>query len=220
MIFWAAALLPVAGAAAQAKLTAEQQKQAQGIYNEHQAMQIAMKAHQKCKGLDTLTFVAAAITADLRKTALVQMNALTDSQVANARGAAQKEIDAEKCDTLKAKPVLKSYNERAIFYRDFYLYIWHEYMEVAALQIIMGKGSLAENKTGFGCGKHSYDQIRAIKPYTDKAHQAMKTKGQYKNARAQAEEMIKNCQAKLPGVAASPLMQMLEAAQGELKKKS
>ena len=216
----AAMLLPATSASAQIALSTEQQKQAQILFNEHQAMQIAMKSHQKCSGLDTLTFVAAAITADLRKNALVSMQAMNKTQVATARGSIQKEIDAQKCEDIKENSNLIISNDHAMFYKNFYLLVWYEYVEVAALRMIMNKSALTDGKDKFGCGKYSFDQIRAIAPFTDAAREALKGKGQFENSRAQAEQMIKNCQAKAPGIAASPLMQLMDAAQTEMAKKS
>lgn len=210
--FWVAALFPVAAMSAQAKLTAEQQKQAQSVYNEHQAMQIAIKVHSKCGGIDQLASTAAVITADMRKLTLVNMKALTDEQMIAARDAIQKQIDSEYCEAIRAKPAVKQSNERAVFYRDFYLYVWHQYMELAAIRVITGGGTRFGGKDQYGCAGYSYDQIRTIKPLTDAAAKTMKTKGQYQNARKQAEDVLKSCQTNNTGIKNSPAVRMLEAA--------
>jgi len=201
-----------------AETVAERNKRIQGIFDEYRAMQFAIMAHRKCNTLDTLTEKAAETTSNLRTQKLLELRAIKQPQLDTAQAAIQKDVDGASCEKIKGNANLKISNERATFYKDFYLYIWYEYVELAAMRTIFSGDALSGGADKFGCGKYSFDQIRAIKPYTDAADQAMAGKGQYKNARAQAEDMIENCQAKKPGVTTSPLMQMMDAAQTELAK--
>lgn len=203
---------------AHAETAAERNKRIQGIFNEYRAMQLAIMVHGKCNTIDKLTLKAAETTSDLRTQKLLEIRAIDQPQLNKARAAIQKELDGISCGQVKANPNLMLANNRATFYKDFYLLIWYEYMEVAALRILLQKGDIASNEGKFRCGKYSFDQISAIKPYTDAAYNAMKGKGQHKNSQAQAKDLIEKCQNKTPGVETSPLMQMMDAARGELVK--
>jgi len=211
----AAAILPFTAASAQVQLSTEQQKQAQDIFQEHKAMQMAVRVHRKCQTLDTLTETAALITSDMRRQALINLGAASFDQIAGHDAGLQASIDKGSCDTLKANPNIGVANERAIFYKDFYLYVWHEYREVAATRIILSSssgsnGSLFDDSK-FACAGYSFDQIGKIKPLSDAAWQVMKTKGQFSNARAEAEKIIEACQKNLDEMKSSPAVRMLEA---------
>ncbi|GAB5486519.1 MAG: hypothetical protein Pars2KO_00890 [Parasphingorhabdus sp.] len=203
---------------AYAETVEERNKRIQGIFNEYRAMQFAIMVHRKCNTIDKLTLKAAETTSDLRTRKLLEIRAIDQPQLNKARAAIQKELDGVSCGQVKANANLILANNRATFYKDFYLLIWYEYMEVAALRIMLQKGDIAGNKAKFQCGQYSFDQIRAIKPYTDAAYNAMKGRGQYKNSQAQAKDLIEKCQNKTPGVETSPLMQMMDVAQAELAK--
>ena len=185
------------------------------MFQEHKAMQMAIRTHLKCQTLDSLIQTAAQVTSDMHQKALINMKAVTAAQLAGHDAGLQTSIDKETCDSLKANANIGIANERAIFYKDFYLYVWHEYREVAATRIILSSGSGSNGSlfddSKFACAGYSYDQIAKIKPLSDAAWQVMKTKGQFSNARAQAENVIEACQKNFDEVKKSPAIQMLEA---------
>lgn len=203
---------------AHAETAEERNKRIQGIFNEYRAMQLAITVHRKCNTIDSLTVKAAETTSGLRTRKLLEIRAIDQPQLDTTRAAIQKEVDGISCGQIKANPNLMLANSRATFYKDFYLLIWYEYMEVAALRILLQKGDIASNEAKFRCGKYSFDQISAIKPLTDAANKSKKVTGHRKNSQAQAKDLIEKCQNKTPGVETSPLMQMMDAARAELAK--
>ena len=199
--------------------SAANQKKAQNIFNEYKAMEIAKNTHKKCGGLDALTFKAAQLTGKIRHDALINMKAATTAQLSTTAANISKSINGTSCENLKKDNNLKISNERAVFYKNFYLYIWHEYREIAAARTIFSKEALSGGEEKYRCGKYSFKQMGYIKPFTDAAYAALKNKGQYQNARREAKNMINSCKMPNNDVASSPLMQMLEAAMAHLPQK-
>jgi len=142
------------------------------------------------------------------------MGALSSAQADAANLDLQGYVDGHGCEDLKAIPSLSVANERATFYKDYYLYIWHEYMEVASLELIYSKDVFDDSN--YGCGGYSYDQIESIAPLTTAAKQVMSSKGQFMNARTEAKTILKSCKADGAAMAGTPAITMLEAALAEL----
>lgn len=209
VLAFAATALTITAVSAQAQLSSEQQKRAQSTYQEYRALQISMRVQLKCQTLDTLTYTAARITAELRKKSLLDMGATTEADLDAANGALQQDIDNQTCDGLAGNAVLSTANERATFYKDYYLYVWHEYREVVAAKIMLSDDW--DDVSEYGCAGYTHDQINEIRPLSNAAWQVMKTKGYFDNAHAEAKNILKSCQNDSDTMKFSPAIQMLEA---------